>query len=975
MTGLSAVTLPPSPRRLSHSETPSPRKCATSPYFADTESAEYERKVRLQLKQFKGLELTLDKFVAKLNGIMKTNLLRTVLLPFLRLVPALDTLFAPALSIYVSLVSVCTTILGRWWRLLLSALTAPTTVPQVSLTDRNAYLECVSRILCRSDWFLAGSDAMAMYTSCLCDTLDYAINKISTTKIVPVSLSAFTGKTFAFAYFFVPGVALALLFLLNVRQSTLKSSLAHRPALPADTVATAKAVFPDHLAGLIDYRGVQSVERAKQKSINCLSPPKHPVRGICEPNGPWVRSWCCCGSDIFNAFFRHYITVCSVFVQDRIDVPVDAFPGFHVVVGNLHQVFSFCINKILVKTAANGSWNKLSVGKAERIPADAPSAGSNAVLRTTDANYALLIKVFRTIRDIGYCEVHFAAEVVKAVDRVMVTLASSTSVYDFGRTAAVLNLVCEYANHVADTADIDWEFWLGCTYLALSKTSLVPCVTVSLAFLFNVWAMIPIRLSENFDWRTQVYRAGWLTNRSESYKENFARWLTSNDTWHVFFTHWSPLVRAYYMRLIAWRVIGFNNYESSVSILTTHRIKCKVEVIYSLLERVVRVSDLAPPFSVHGVDFFPDMPKVDRKLCIVPLNTYRAMSDNGPLVAFPSAVQFGDLYEILDEAVYTCNLMSTQTPAEVTDDLRCKSSRNHSLISSFSKFFKLLSADDSVDSLVALAPPRSNAKNTFAHVRRTQSSNSFLRALPLRRSYSSPSLQFVQHSHTDTLGESPATSDSDSASTISSYFGSSSASTSSSDTSSNSHPPELVKRMPSIVRPNHKFDMVLDNEVIARKAAQMHCANLRADSEFYDRSAEGAAGRSMPGVPSIPSTLIFVNSDRYRRFYVIKEPLEFDDAVVEDERAPSVHDMFRSLKTPADLAKLGRALNEWNRIVDEFEAYLTRIVEPGDTCLASPADAGLDVDEEDYYKRIVPFMPIDNFIELKLPVQCSCSIR
>lgn len=976
----------------------SPRKLASnSPHFANENAAiEHERLVKSLLKQFKRLEFALGKFESKLNGILKTNMLRTILLPFLRLQLPLETLFPKNSNIYTSFVSVSVTILGRWWRLLLQALSTSTASHQVSQTDRNAYLECISRIMCRREWFLAGPEGMSTYTTRLCDTLDYAIGKLSSMKVVPVLMSAFVGKAFAYAYFFLPGVSNALLFLLNIKQLTLEYSLAKGDQYLPDVIKNARSVFPKHLAPFVNYRGIERLDRNKKKSINCVPPPKHPVRGITDPNGPWVLCWMSCDSDIFNSFFRHYVNISSFFVDDHREVPFEAFPGIHVILCNMHHIFNVCVSKILLETASNGSFKRLSIAKLSSLPLNgAPQRSQSppqsqsllllplfpgpAIVRPMDANYAPLIKLFKTIRDIGYSNVYFLDSIVRSVDRIMINLASTTSIYDFGRSASIFNLVCEFSNYVADPTDINWEFWLGCAYLTLSKTSLIQSIIMSFAFLFNVWNMIPSQLSQSACPQQEAHLSEWLTNTSESYKENFARWLTCNESWLVYFTHWNPLVRAYYMRLISWRVIGFNNYDSSVSILTTFRIKSKVDVIYAVLMRVTSSSEL--PMRLQKLDFSADLPMVNRKLGIVPINSHRASDDVLSLASVTSSTKLSDLrksnpYEILDEAVYTCSLLSNATLSDVGKDRDRKLARNNSLISSFGKLFKLLSADDSDDKLLTVAPPtigseRAEYGNSIACGRRSKSFNSFLTGgLSNRSGSSSPSLKSVQRSF-DTPTDLPATSDSESSSTLSSYLGSSSASTLSSHNSLSKNPPELVKHTPDIIRPLYKFEVTLDHQVISRKVDQMQCANGQQSLKFYGNpGAESAAQRTRPGVPRIPSTSLFVSSDRYCRFYVLKEQFDFEDVLpTDDEKAPTVDDMLRQVKTPTALAALGRALNEWNMIVDEFESFLALTVE-ADQTNALPKDALEEtipeVDEEEYYKRIVPFMPIDNFIELKL---------
>lgn len=941
---------------------------------------EHERLVKSLLKQFKRLEFALGKFESKPNGVLKTNMLRTTLLPFLRLLSQLEYMFEKKLLIYNSFASVSVTILGRWWSLLLSVLSATGQTQQVSHTDRNAYLECLSRILCRKEWFLAGPDIISTYTNRLTETLAYAIGKISTMKVVPVSISAFVGKTFSYAFFFVPGVSQALLFLLNIKQANLECTLDRHDTIPADKVKAAKDIFPQHIHKFIDFQGIRGLDRFRRKTINCVPPPKHPVRGISDPNGPWVHYWNCHDSDIFNSFYRHYINIASFFVGDLLQVPIEAFPGFHIIDSNIFHIFKVCVNKILFATANSGPSKRYPVAKLSP-GTNAPAFSNIAVESPTNGNFAPIIKLFKTARDIGYSDTPFVGEINKSLDLIMIGLASKSSVYDVGRSASIFNLVHEFSNYVTDPSEIKWEFWLGCSYLTLSRTNLIQSMTTTFAFLFNIWNSIPSQLSLTVATEKEDHLAGWLVNNSESYKENFANWLTSNDIWLQYFTHWNPLVRSYYMRLISWRVIGFNNYDSSVALLTTHRIKTKVDVIYSFLMRVLESQDL--PLRLKQLDFSSDMPMVNRKLGIIPVNSYRNGTEEVvPLASVISTSRLSDLrksnpYEILDEAVYTCNLMSIENPSQIDKKASAgKSTRNNSLINSFSKFFKLLSNDDADDGLLAVAPPslgndRLVRGNSISSGRGSKSFNSFLTgSRSLRSGSSSPSLLSSKPSF-DTLVESPVTSDSETSSSLSSYLGSSSTSTISTQVSLNKNPPELVKRIPDIIRPIYKFDIILDHEVISKKMNLMHYANSNSQAMFFgSQRCNKSFKRTRPEHPKIPTTSIFSSTEGFTSFFVSKEEYDYEDAIPGDnEETLTPEDLVRQVKTPTALAALGRSLNEWNAVVEEFESFLAQTVNSHLAQLFPnefDESAVQDIDEEGYYKKIIPFMPIDNFIELKL---------
>lgn len=956
--------------------------------------AQQDRLIQSLLKLFKRLEVAVGKFEGKLAGITKTNVLRTVVLPFLRLLSPLHTYFDPGSKIYLSFASILTAVLGLWWRLLLTCLNA-TGPLQVSATDRSAYLECVSRIIARREWIHADSQSTATYMACLSDTLDFSITRLLSFKVVPVSVAAFVGKVFAYSYFHLPGVCNALLFLLNVKQKTV-DRLA--PALSPLTQASrdaARELFPRPVAHMVDYAGIQRLERAKRTVINCVVPPKHPVRGIRDPAGPWVRRWCASDSDIFTSFFRHYISIAHLFVGDSTLVGPEAFPGFRVLASYIYQIISVSVNRIL---QAKGPATGMAVSPQQKLgQANGSTTGSglppsSLSFKQSDSNYTSITKLFRSVRDINYSLVPFASKLTKIIDLLLVHVAKHIGLYDVNKSSLLLNLVYEYSIHVFDASDMNWEFWLSCNHLMLTNTYHVQIISRSFAFLFNVWDKIPNLLSDGDVTKEQT----WLTDSTESLKANFSNWLTSSAAWQVYFTHWNPLVRSHYLRLLVWRVIGANNFETSCSINTTRRVKQKTDYIFENLCKILACENL--PTSLASLDFAPDLPIVNRKFGIVPINNkYSYMDEITSLISVATISKPSDLrkthpYEILDEAVYTCTSLPSSPGVSLvasSDSIaQQKSMGNHSLINSLSRFFKMLSTDEPPenDSLDTAPAKKMTGNRTESGVpargRNFTKSPSLSAALSMKSVSSSPSLASFQSSPeslNDKSTESSVTSDSDSS--LSDRFGSSSTSTfSSSNSSSNMQPPELIKIPPEIVRPIFKLDIVLDHELASLKYSRMQESKSSWNGRvFYgSRKERNISYLTLPKPPKIPSVSIFLNSDAYNKFFITRETYQIggealDVSDIEDFNA-FIESMACMLDNQSDLTLLGKALNEWNGIVDEFESYLFEKVEADQANYLpiTSVDSELEVrtsneiNEVDYFTRIIPFLPIDNLTELKL---------
>lgn len=978
-------------------------------------SPDDEKSIKVLLKQYKKLELALSKFSSKHNSVTKANLLRTVLLPFLRLQPPLESVFLVSLKIYSSFCSVSTAILGKWWRLLLLALASQNLATHVSALDRNAYFECISRIMALREWTVADLDSQAVFISCLTDTLDLCVRRVQALKLVPISMSAFVGKVFAFAFFNLPHVCNALLFLLNVKQSLVQNLLSNCEAPPTNDLAGAKSAFPKHLSHLIAYKGVENLSKTKQGIINSIPPPKHPVKGIRDPSGPWVRRWSSSDSDIFNSFFRHYINLTDLYLAkasvNREMLPT-VFPGFYIIATHISQVFEYSINRIVhnmkkpeVPTGTVGpvstsntpakpkSPPRNNAVPASNLPLPLPQPAplpnplqlsSSYPFKLNDTNYTCILKILKTTRDISFSSIPFANNLSRFIDLLFVNIARSTSIYDCNRNGLVLSLVHVHSNHVFDTSNIDWEFWLGCVYLMLTETHHLQIIQRSLAFLFNVWDRIPDQLCKTELPQSVSYLKGWLLNPGDSIKVNFSNWLTSTDVWTKFFLHWNPIVRSYFLRLLVWRIIGINNYESSSSIQTTRRSKTKLDLMYGTLSKSKELT--------KELSFAPDSPMVNRKFGILPLNpsqTYLGPDDISASYLTGNSTRTSDLrkthpYEVFDEAIYSCTSLPS-SPAQQTgknsppQGSLSKPQKNGSLINSLSKFFKSLSTEEKNSSTLRIQPPKAlGRKNSLTSLKRNSRSFSSLSTSPrISSRNSSPSLVSHQSSLNDLSTDSSATSDSESS--MSDFIGSSNSSFSS-RSSKNTQPPELFKVPPEIVRPIFKFDIVVDSEVLTNKFTQMQRANA---SDVYGKFY--LQGQSLPNsepkAVKVPSISIFLNSDIYNPFYIstdnylIEEEI-FDDGE-DDEKERFVKKIGTWCSNKASLQCLGKSINEWNQIVEEFERFLFHTVEADQAnyvpTVSRSSDEDLggspkreEINEGEYFQRIVPFLPIDSFTELKL---------
>lgn len=1058
-----------------------------------------DKLIKSLLKQYKRLEVQLNRFNSKKynnsknSGILKSNILRTSLLPFLRNARPLQKYFDKNSKVYKSLISVITAILLKWWSALLGNLKTnvvtstnpissphlpqlasyPITYSPIPAADRNAYLESISRIVARDDWNwnLVDKDFHRQFTTLLTFTLDYCVDKMTTLKSLSLSISAFIGKIFAVSFFNLPNVSNALLFLLNVKHSMFESTLNIIASSNTKTdkliLDTLRSSFPSHLHHLIDFRGIKFPPLQQTYFLNCVPPPKHAVDGIKDPNGSWVRRWCNCDSNVFNSFFRHYVNILQETLANSSEI-IDAksqlslllsSPGFTVIFSHVFQIFQVSITRICssqsskfqqppnaynpspFSTGSDNNEGKQSIqtsNNGQPIQSSAPP-DSTMNIKQADIYYNSIIKIFKSLRDITYSSSLktndksidiVATALIKFVDESLGSVAKDTNVYDYNRNSLVLNIVYEFINHVQNNINIsnvvNWEFWISCNFMMLNSTDHIQILLKNLAFLFNVWDMIPESLSHFRSLDSPLDQSSdlpshyrWLTNLDDSFKLNFINWLVSNEVFERFLIHWNPIVRSYYLRFLIWRIIGINNYQSSILIKITRKVQHKIDKSFDLLHRFTVFNNQN---GIGPLNFKPDNPLVNRKLCILPFNSKDdgasfQKDENGQSYIPATPIKSSELrkthsYEVFDEAIYSCSSLPIGPTNDSDDTLdiskddvnellfvkidNSSTSSSKSIVSSLGKLFRYLSTEDPEPVAVVgksrgneLPKSRESNKNgindrSFKYKRNSVSLTSLSTTYSsLKSRSSSPSLlsfNSIPTSITESASSS-ITSDSDS---TSSSVQTIELLNRNKDTS-NSQPPEFFKLPPEIVRPIYKFDIVIDHESMGEKFNLIHHKNYLMNQKRGATQTRARKVSYFPLQPRIPLISIFVNSDAHNTFYIndeeglyIENFPEDDDNASHDTRAANhqeleIHELFSDLNdlhrntrghNLIKMTNLGRSMNEMNLMIDEFKNFLNRRIEIDQ--FFQDFSSTPNYNEFDYFKKIIPFLAVDCSNEAKL---------
>jgi hypothetical protein len=503
-------------------------------------------------------------------------------------------------------------------------------------------------------------------------------------------------------------------------------------------------------------------------------------------------------------------------------------------------------------------------------------------------------------------------------EKIVHAVALKTSLYDVGACVILCDLVEEFLSslmlansHYKHQAlmqmenFVDWGFWI-CVIQRLLSSENSNTELRALAFLFNVWEHIPISASSSSlssSLASSFGSAGDQRNigrpededdifdlyfdEQEGLRWSFSVWLVSPELWQRYFCHWHPLVRAYYLRLLCWRVASvgnssgllssviFSNYNTDVRFLLEKRLQytfSRYQEMCNDNSRIGKVSSLECD------------PVLNKRLAIVynPACNHESIRKGESFEA--TKQRRIDPYEVFDDIAYSCpaidsnkaNLLS----AKREDD---KAARRQSIGSNLRKRWTELTGSSS-DNLKRYFSITSN--DEIYHSNKSEEyppSLTFSSSTMSTGSYA-PS-QSSTHSTDDSEDESP----------------------SSLTMSLIPPPPRLLRQRPEIMRTMFKFSLQYNDQSIRRYYDKMHgwnggpnyaSAQVRFPRLPFDssRMAAAATTTTTAAAPNREELVAIVNS-------------EFEIG----NRRRSDEQYFKYG---------GRALNEWTRIVAEFEDFV-----------------------------------------------------
>ena len=535
---------------------------------------------------FRNLDADYARFMSK-STALKANVVRQSLLPFLRNYaqhPSNRTLRPEDLDRR-------TTIFNKWWMGLLDILHGNNN-QSLSGTDRPAILDALAGLMDRPEWRLfpsvfcplaeravvadipvsrskssnsltsMGGDFLAesvhhnvrnLFVQNLSAQMAFVVDKMSM-RNASASLVTFCGKATAFAFFYCPGIADLLVRLWGISVPTMRRVLAENGVGKfenlLDTSANVLSVFPPALQSL-GFTSLSSMIRTLRHQ------PLLPL-GTADMQwyGYWSERWLGRESDLFYAFVKHYHVLATDYLPpDATRKERMCAPGMLLVHSQILTNLDSTIHRDATPPADGPTSNSATfddlLAEPDAVVSTLPLLPPNAMRIMAENRLIMLIRDFLSERVSDHPNARHLFAV--CFNDLLHAAARKTSIFNHAACytlcdfleEALLILVRYEHMHSSQGTVVDSAFWLEvCKKMLTSQNTLTEIRLY--AFLYTVW---PIVCSDPK--RKADLCLGLLLDR-----EVFERT----------FNHWCPMVRAYYMRLLCWRL---SRYDGGASELDT----------------------------------------------------------------------------------------------------------------------------------------------------------------------------------------------------------------------------------------------------------------------------------------------------------------------------------------------------------------------------------------------------------------------
>ncbi|KAF4762680.1 hypothetical protein HAV15_005744 [Penicillium sp. str.  len=535
---------------------------------------------------FRGLEADFQKFQAK-SSSLKANVIRTSLLPFLsrhHLHTSCKNLRPEDLDRRVN-------ILNKWWIGMLEMLNGKHN-QSISGTDRPVFLEAIVGIMARPEWRIpfpmaqngsgpteslkyastsvsetsdgsgsSGSDFLVesihhnirnVFIQNLLSQMAFVVERMSM-RHAPASLVAFCGKVCAYAFFFCPGVPEILVRLWSTPPNTfrriLSESAGSRTGNMRACTQELALCFPPALRPLAFHSPAPLLRYLRQK-------PELPLNTTpINWNRPWIARWAGRDTDLFFVFVKYIHILYAEYLPPGTEKAKRILaPGLLIVHAQVLLVLEDTIYKQSAQQGSDNPHTAAAITFDDFIESPDASASTQHLRSGSNTHRSMaenrLIILLRDLLSESSVEPNRARLLfAESFCGIIKAAAQKMSLFDHNACfllcdflEEVIPIITRYAQSI-ETELFDWGFWLDvCRQMMQSHNSLTEVRVFS--FLFCIW--------------------GTWTATEERKASICLDFLLHERVFYHYFNHWSPMVRAYFHRLLCWRVGRFNTEPSSL---------------------------------------------------------------------------------------------------------------------------------------------------------------------------------------------------------------------------------------------------------------------------------------------------------------------------------------------------------------------------------------------------------------------------
>lgn len=355
----------------------------------------------------------------------------------------------------------------------------------------------------------------------------------------PLGLVGFAARTCAYAFFFAPGVAEVLVRLWGLVPDLLRRT-ADELRLPRRSRAESEdmlARFPPNLESL-GWTSVTAMSRTLRQAAKLpLAVAKIPWH-----EGRWVSKWRGRETDLFFLFCKYYHILAAEFTPADIPLVEKArAPAFVLVQA---QTLANLDSTIHRQAAADAGLGPPISDASHGVDASAmalPVAPNNSNAHRGMGENRLLVLLKDVLSPSGMTSAGARQAFAEAFMATMKATAKRTSQFDHNACFTLCDFLevalVTYSDCLAATCPaphwIDWSFWIDVWKRILNSNNTMSEIRV-LSLVFTIWDAAAGEQS-----RREALCSGWLL---------------AEETFSKLFNNWCPMVRAYYMRLLCWRI-------------------------------------------------------------------------------------------------------------------------------------------------------------------------------------------------------------------------------------------------------------------------------------------------------------------------------------------------------------------------------------------------------------------------------------